>query len=116
MNEVAPDRPASTDTAKIIYILYLVGFAAGITALIGLIMAYINKDDAPDWLRTHYDFQIRTFWIALLYCVVGIVLSMILVGVLVLLFTAVWLIIRVVKGFKFLEQRQPVPDVKTWMF
>jgi len=116
MNEVATNRPASTDTARIIYILYLVGFAAGITAVIGLVMAYVNRDDAPEWLRSHYDFQIRTFWIGLLYCVIGGILSVVLVGVLVLLFAAVWLIIRVVKGFKFLEQRQPVPDVGTWMF
>jgi uncharacterized membrane protein len=116
MNEVATDRPVSTDTARIIYILYLVGFAAGITAVIGLVMAYVNRDDAPAWLRTHYDFQIRTFWIGLLYCVIGGILSIVLVGVLVLLFAAVWLIVRVVKGFKYLEQRQPVPDVNTWMF
>jgi uncharacterized membrane protein len=116
MNQVATDRPVSTDTARIIYILYLVGLATGITMLIGVIMAYVNKDDAPDWLRSHYEFQIRTFWIGVLYCVVGIVLSMIFIGFLVLLFAAVWLIVRVVKGFKFLEQRQPLPDVKTWMF
>jgi len=116
MNEVATDRPGSPDTARIIYILYLVGFATGITLLIGVIMAYVNKDDAPDWLRSHYDFQIRTFWIGLLYCVLGGILSIVFIGFLVLLFWAVWLIVRVVKGFKYLEQRQPVPDVKTWMF
>lgn len=116
MNEVATDRPVSTDTARIIYVLYLVGLATGLTALIGLIMAYVNRNDAPDWLRSHYDFQIRTFWIGLLYCVIGGILSIILIGFLVLLFWAVWLIIRVVKGFKALEQRQPVPDVTTWMF
>jgi uncharacterized membrane protein len=116
MNQVATDRPASIDTAKIIYILYLVGLATGITAVIGVIMAYVNKDQAPDWLQTHYQFQIRTFWIGLLYCVIGGILSVVLVGFLILLFWAIWLIIRVVKGFKFLEQRQPIPDVGTWMF
>ena len=116
MNEAAADRPVGTDTAKIIYILYLVGLAVGVTALIGVIMAYVNRDTGPEWLRSHYDFQIRTFWIGLLYSIAGIILSMILIGFLVLLFTAVWLIIRVVKGFKNLDQRQPVPDVKSWMF
>ncbi len=116
MNQVATDRPISTDAAKIIYILYLIGLATGLTLLIGVIMAYVNKDDAPDWLRTHYRFQIRTFWIGLLYCVIGGILSIVLIGFLVLLFWAVWLIVRVVKGYKYLEQRQPVPDVTTWMF
>jgi uncharacterized membrane protein len=116
MSEAATDRPVSIDTAKIIYILYIVGFAAGITSLVGLVMAYVYQDDGPEWLRTHYRYQIRTFWIGLLYCFVGVVLSIVLVGVLVLLFTAVWVIIRVVKGFKWLEQREPVPNVTTWMF
>jgi uncharacterized membrane protein len=116
MNEVATDRPVSTDTAKIIYILYLVGLAVGITSIVGLVMAYVNKDEAPDWLKTHYQFQIRTFWIACLYCLIGFVLTFVLIGVLVFIFTAIWLIIRVVKGFKFLEQRQPVANYETWMF
>ena len=116
MNQVATDRPVSIDTARIIYVLYLVGLATGLTLLIGVIMAYVNKDDAPDWLKSHYDFQIRTFWIGLLYCIVGAILSIVLIGFLVLLFWAVWLIVRVVKGFKYLEQRQPVPDATTWMF
>jgi uncharacterized membrane protein len=116
MNQVVSDRPVSIDTPKIIYILYLVGFVTGITALVGVIMAYVNNDEAPEWLQTHYRFQIRTFWIGLLYCVIGGVLSIILIGFLVLLFWAVWLIVRVVKGFKYLEQRQPVPDPTTWMF
>lgn len=116
MNEVVTERPASTDTAKIVYILYLVGLATGLTALIGVIMAYVNRDEAPDWLKSHYQFQIRTFWIGLLYCVVGFILSVVLIGFLVLLFYVIWLILRVVKGFKHLEQRQPVPDAETWLF
>jgi uncharacterized membrane protein len=116
MNQVATDRPVSTDTAKIIYVLYLVGLATGITALIGVIMAYVNKDDAPDWLKTHYQFQIRTFWIGLLYCVIGGILTIVLIGFLVLLVWAIWLILRVIKGFKHLERQEPVPNYETWMF
>jgi uncharacterized membrane protein len=116
MNQVATDRPVTTDTAKIIYILYLVGLATGITALIGVIMAYVNKDEAPDWLKTHYQFQIRTFWIGLLYCVIGGILSLVLIGFLVLLFWAIWLIVRVIKGFKHLEQREAMPNYETWLF
>lgn len=116
MNEVVSDRPVSTDTAKIVYILYLVGLATGLTALIGVIMAYVNRDEAPEWLKSHYRFQIRTFWIGLLYCVIGGVLSIVLIGFLVLLFWVIWLILRVVKGFKHLERREPVPNEETWMF
>jgi uncharacterized membrane protein len=116
MNQMTAEQPVSIDTAKIIYVLYLVGLATGLTLLIGVIMAYVNKDQAPEWLQSHYRFQIRTFWIGLLYCVLGGILSIVLIGFLVLLFWVIWLIVRVVKGFKYLEQRQPVPNVESWMF
>jgi uncharacterized membrane protein len=116
MNQQLAERPAGTDPARIIYILYLVGLAAGITAIIGAVMAYANRDEGPEWLRSHYRFQIRTFWIGLLYSVIGIILSLVFIGVLVLLFTAVWLIIRVVKGFKALEQGRAVENETSWMF
>jgi uncharacterized membrane protein len=120
MNQVTTDPPSAmdtkTDTAKIIYILYLVSLATGITAVVGVVLAYVKRDEASQWLQTHYRFQIRTFWIGLLYCVLGVILSMVLIGFLVLLFLAVWLIIRVIKGFKHLERREPVPNYDTWMF
>ena len=116
MNQAATDRPASSEVAKIIYVLYLVGFAAGITLVIGVVMAYVNKDEAPEWLQTHYRFQIRTFWLALLYCVAGFVLMFVLIGFLVWLLTAIWLIVRVIKGFKHLEKSEAMPNYQTWLF
>lgn len=102
--------------AKIVYILYLVGVVFGITGLIGVVMAYIYKSDAPEWLYSHYQFQIRTFWIGLLYLVVGSILLVVLVGWLVYLFWVVWLIIRCVKGLQILDKKEPHPNPTTWMF
>ena len=62
--------------ANLVYILYLLALVVGITAIIGVVMAYINRNAAPDWLKTHYTFQIRTFWISLLYTVIGVVLDL----------------------------------------
>ena len=47
--------------AKIIYILSLAGFIVGITPLIGIVMAYMNRGEGPDWIKSHYQWQIRTF-------------------------------------------------------
>ena len=116
MNETTVDQSASGETAKIIYILYLVGIAVGVTALVGVIMAYVNKDTAPDWLKTHYNYQIRTFWISILYWCVSIVLCFILIGFALLLVVLVWWIIHSVKGLQALEKRAPITDVSAWGF
>src|SRR5215468_2312868 len=61
--------------ALIIYILYFVSYFTGITALIGVIIAHVQIPSADPLLNTHYRFQIRTFWIGLLYIAIGIVLT-----------------------------------------
>ena len=114
--EDAGGEDSGAGTVKLIYILYLAGLVVGVTALVGVIMAYINRGDAPDWLRTHYDFLIRTFWIGLLWMVVGTILSMIVIGFLVFLFWIVWLIVRCVKGLKYLDNEEAHPNPEGWMF
>lgn len=112
-----PAQQGPTDTtAKIVYILYLVSFVVGVTVLVGLVMAYVNVGDAPEPLKTHYRFQIRTFWIGLLYAVAGGILSVVGVGVLVVLFLAVWFIVRCVKGLKYLGRGEAYPNVETWLW
>ena len=117
MNDVTDnEKPASTAIAKMIYILYLVSIIIGITAIVGLIMAYVNKDDAPDWLKSHYQFQIRTFWIGALYLFIGVLLSQFIIGLFIILFWLLWLIVRCAKGIKYLVQEVAYPAPKDWMF
>jgi uncharacterized membrane protein len=103
MTEAVQSNASTEGTTKIIYILYLVGIVFGVTGIIGVIMAYINKTDAPEWLRSHYQFQIRTFWIGLLYMIIGGILTLAVIGYFVFLFWAVWLIVRCAKGLKSLD-------------
>ncbi|HEC58479.1 MAG TPA: hypothetical protein ENI24_02805 [Methylophaga sp.] len=110
------DIPANTSTPKLIYILFLANIVIPILGIVGIVMAYINKNDAPQWLQTHYQFQIRTFWIGFLYFFIGSVLTTIIVGYLLLLFAVIWLIIRCVKGMKYLDAGQPYPEPTSWMF
>ncbi len=119
MNEVTQPQntnPQSQSNAKIIYILYLVSVIVGLTGLVGLVMAYINKGEAPEWLKSHYQFLIRTFWIGLLYGVIGLILTTLIIGIAVLLFVLVWWIVRCVKGMQLLDKQQPHPNPTTWMF
>ena len=50
-----------------VYILYLVGFLTGITILVGLIIAYLQRDKTDRVSQSHFQFQITTLWIGLLY-------------------------------------------------
>jgi uncharacterized membrane protein len=114
-DEVAQE--STTDgTAKTVYILYLVGIIIGITGIVGVVMAYINKSDAPDWLKTHYQFQIRTFWIGALYMCIGFLLAIVIIGYFILLFWLVWLIVRCVKGMKHLDKEEVHPNPTGWLF
>jgi uncharacterized membrane protein len=116
MNEVTTERTGNPDMAKIIYILYLIGLLTGVTIIIGVVMAYIYRDGAPDWLRTHYDSQIRIFWIGILYSCIAGLLIFILVGFLLYVVIAIWWIIRCVKGLKHLDQKGAYPDYQGWAF
>jgi uncharacterized membrane protein len=110
-------QPApSATTAKIVYVLYLASFLVGVTALVGVVIAYVHHGDAPEPLRSHYRFQIRTFWIGLLYTAGAALLSLFVIGLLFLAFVAVWLVVRCVKGLKHLERREPYPNLETWLW
>ena len=109
-------QKSTIPTAKVIYILLLVSTLVGFSGIIALIMAYIFKDKSTDWLQTHYRFQIRTYWIGLLYAVIGVITVPITVGYLVLLFTFIWMVVRCAKGLKQLENEQPVNNLESWFF
>ena len=101
--------------ANLIYILYLVGLiSGGITALIGVIMAYIARDEGPDWVRSHYQNQINVFWKGIIYYVAGFFLMFVLIGFLVMLAATVWYIVRTVIGMQNLSKSEPYANPQSW--
>lgn len=116
MQERVQDQTADPTMAKIVYVLYLVGLLNGVTILIGVVMAYIYADGAPAWLKTHYDLQIRTFWLGLLGAVVSGLLSLVLIGFLMFAVLVVWWIVRCIKGLKHLDERAAYPNHLTLLF
>ena len=107
---------SNTQLALAVYILYIVAYVTGITALIGVIIAHVQVGNADPMLASHYRFQIRTFWIGVLYVVVGSVLTFVLIGFLVLAWWFVWSIIRNIKGLLLLNENRPIADPGSWMF
>ena len=90
-----------------VYILYLASYLLGITALIGLILAYVSRKGADTVSRSHFDYQIRTFWIGLLVGIIGIILSFVLVGYLVLFGLLLWTLYRIITGMIKLLDNKP---------
>src|SRR5437764_15353547 len=108
--------PAEGENAKLIYILYLVSLIVGLTSIVGLIMAYVNRADAPDWVRSHYRFQIGTFWIGLLYGAVSLITALIVIGIFFGMFTFVWWIVRCAKGLKQVGRGEAYEKPATWLW
>jgi uncharacterized membrane protein len=107
---------ASTANAQLVYILYLLGFVlGGLSNIVGVVFAYVYKGDAEVWLKTHYHYQIRTFWLALLYSIVSGVLMFVFVGFILIVLVVIWLILRCVKGLSRLQKAEPIDDVATWL-
>src|SRR5262245_32393222 len=108
MSSTEPTTPRQTDrwlepgatNIQVIYILYLVSLAIGVTGIAGIIIAYINRGKSQPWLETHYTFAIRTFWIALLYGLISAALMLVLIGFLLGLATLIWFIARCVIGLQ----------------
>ena len=102
-------------TARLVYILYLSSLLFGPLAAIGIVFAFVNRGSGGV-ADAHFRFQIRTFWIGLLYLVISIAAMFILIGFLMILVWALWWIVRAVKGLKFLSQGDSYPNTETWLW
>lgn len=106
--------PTATNV-QTLHILMLAGvFTGGVTALIALIFAYVNRQAAPDWLYSHYEAIIRTFWLGVLAAVVSLILMFFAIGFLTLLLTMLWWLVRSVQGLVLVSRGQRVENPETW--
>ncbi|MER8486056.1 hypothetical protein [Mesorhizobium sp. M1322] len=106
-------EPGSTN-ALVIYILYLASLVIGVTAIVGIVLAYINRGKAGGFVESHYTFLIRTFWIGLLYALISVVLMMVAIGVVLMVAVAIWFIARCILGLQALQRGEPVKDPESW--
>lgn len=96
------------------YALFLVGNIIGVSSLVAVVIAYARRDSAPHWLQSHYTFQIKSFWAALVAIVACtlMVVSVILSPVGLLGYAAIWLwmLVRSVVGLVRLLDGRGHPD------
>ncbi len=89
---------------KVVYFLYLATVFGGMPALAGVIIAYVFRSDAPEWLQSHYNAQIRLFWIAFALTILGYILSLIGIGFILLFLVLVWFMYKAVRGLKLVGE------------
>jgi uncharacterized membrane protein len=113
---VRPPMISNDGLALVVYILYLVGFFTGVSAIVGLIIAWTQIARADPVSRSHFRFQIRTFWIGLLYFALGVITLHVVIGALILLWWVVWTAMRCVKGLLALNAGEPIADPESLLF
>ena len=116
-----PGPPAATagfdfNRPTIVSLLYLSSFLLGVTALIGVVLAYVWKGEPhEEWQASHYAYLIRTFWLGLLGSILGIILVIVLIGFLILPAVAVLVIVRCVLSLVKAQKQEPMPNPDTWL-
>lgn len=91
------------------YVLHLVGTIAGVSSIVGLVINYLKRNECEPDLRTHHQWMIETFWWAILWFVVGGILTMIVIGWVIMFAAWLWYIYRHVRGLLRLLDGQPMP-------
>ena len=124
---VLPRDPSLVTWTHVIYALHatsiivgvigsatIVGaFVGGLPSILGVILNYIKRGEVRgSYLESHFDWQIRTFWVALLLAIIAIVLIATIIGVLIglpmLIVTGFWIVYRVARGWLALNKGEPV--------
>lgn len=131
-NSTTAPAPSLVTVAHVVYALHtlslvigafgaatVVGaFVFGWPSIIGVVINYVKRGEARGtWLESHFQWQIRTFWYALLWAVLAGLISVVLIPVLIgfltfplLLFVlGIWAIYRIARGWLALRDGKPMP-------
>ena len=93
------------------------GFVFSLPSIIAVIMNYAKRSQVRGtFLESHFTWQIRTFWSAVLWGlvlgVVSLLLSIILIGIAIwyigALALGIWIFYRVARGWMALRDRRPM--------
>lgn len=90
------------------------GFVFGLPSLAAVVLNYLKRGEvAGTWLESHFRWQIRTFWFAVMWVAVAVLMVLTVIGVpfaiLVILLAGLWILYRVVRGWWVLTQRRGLP-------
>jgi len=95
-------------------------FVFSLPSVVAIILSYLKRGEAAGtYLESHYRWLIRTFWFAVLWggiaVIVSVALVLTIVGILIawlpVVVVGVWLIYRVARGWLALKDAKPVCPV-----
>jgi uncharacterized membrane protein len=89
-------------------------FLSGWPSIIAVILNYVKRSEVRgSWLESHFRWQIRTFWFALAWLLVGLVPFITLIGIPIAIgiwvATGLWVVYRIVRGWLVLLDRKAIP-------
>ncbi len=94
-------------------VFIVTAFLTGWPSIIAVILNYVKRDAAyGTYLASHFRWQIRTFWFALLWVIVMILLTLTIIGIPLAWVLGVgiglWVLYRIARGWLRLADAQPV--------
>jgi uncharacterized membrane protein len=94
--------------------MIVTAFLTGWPSIIAVILNYVKRSEVRGtWLDSHYSWQIRTFWYALLWLAIGGVLFLTFVGIpfafVVWFATGIWVLYRIIRGWLALPSQKELP-------
>ncbi len=97
-------------TAAVIVTAFLTGWPS----IIAVIINYVKRPDVRGtYLETHFSWQIRTFWYALLWVVLMFILVFTVIGIplawLIGVVVGLWVLYRIIRGWLALVDGRPMP-------
>jgi uncharacterized membrane protein len=108
---------AFSAVAGLIGAMFIVtAFLTGWPSLIAVILNYVKRSDVrATFLESHFRWQIRTFWFALLWALLALLLALTVIGLPVAWAVAVgaglWVLYRIVRGWLALVSERAMPMV-----
>jgi uncharacterized membrane protein len=101
-------------TGVITSALIVTAFLLGWPSIIAVILNYVKRSEVRGtWLDSHFSWQIRTFWFALLWVLIGGVLFITMLGIPVAIVlwiaTGIWVLYRVIRGWLALLSEKTLP-------
>ena len=88
-------------------------FLTGWPSILAVILNYARRTEVRGtYLDSHFSWQIRTFWYALLWVAVSLLLVVTIIGIpfawLLVVFTGLWVLYRIVRGWLALNDGRPI--------